>query len=295
VISDTNHLLNEDVLTQALNSAPGKLGEAALHRLWKYDPQASARLPEPLAPYFDAIAVDEAGRLGRVMLAAQLSNLFSIDPAWTKERFLPKMNWAASDEARGLWTSYAWSASAGPNLLNAFKGDLLETFNHYEELGEQRSNLVHLITAICLEEPSAFTAREIYNVIRAFPEDGLVAIGNFLEEQLNGRPEERADQWRDRIAPWLARYWPSEGERNTTATSLALVGCLLKTGEAFPEAVEWALEYLRLVQIITSGACRKVPSIRTTRMPLSTCLWRSFLMSRYLPGNAIYFAKFSMR
>jgi hypothetical protein len=245
-ISDGSHVLDEDVLTQALNSVPGKLGEAAFHRLWKYDPQASARLPEQLAPYFDAIAVDEAGRLGRVMLAAQLSSLFSIDPAWTKERFLPKMNWAASDEARDLWTAYAWSASAGPNLLNAFKGDLLETFNHYEELGEQRSNLLHLFTAICLEEASAFTTRQIHDVLRALPEDGLVAIGYFLEEQLNGDPQERAEGWRVRIGPWLARHWPSEGERNTTATSLALVGSLLRTGDAFPEAVGWALEFLRL-------------------------------------------------
>jgi hypothetical protein len=137
-ISDIDHVPDGDVLTQALNSAPGKLAEAAFHRLWKYDPQAAARLPEQLAPYFDAIVVDKAGRLGRVMLAAQLSNLSSIDPAWIKEKFLPKMNWVASDEARDLWTAFAWSASAGPNLLSTFKNDFLETFNHYKELGEQR-------------------------------------------------------------------------------------------------------------------------------------------------------------
>lgn len=244
-ISDVSHVLNDDVLSQAMNSGPGKLSGAALHRLWKYDPQPAARLPEQLAPYFEAITVDEAGRLGRVMLARQLSNLFAIDPAWAKQSFLPRMSWAASDEARDLWTAYAWSAFAGPNLLYAFKEDFLETFNHYEELGEQRSNLVHLFTAICLEEASAFTTRQIRSVLRALPEDGLVAVGHFLKGQLAGDPEERGDVWRDRIAPWLARYWPSEGERNTTATSLALVGCLLKTGDAFPKAVEWALEYLR--------------------------------------------------
>lgn len=244
-ISDATLVQDDDTLTQALNSAPGKLGEAALHRLWKYEPKASGGLPEQVAPYFDTIAVDDAGRLGRVMLATQLSNLFSIDPAWTSEKLLPKMNWAASGEARDLWTAYAWSASAGPNLLHAFKPAFLEALRRYDQIGEQRSNLVYLFTSICLEVPSAFTSRQIHDVIRALPEGGLVAIGYFLEEQLNGGPEERADQWRIRIAPWLARYWPSEGRLNTTATSLALVGCLLNTGNAFPDAVGWALEFLR--------------------------------------------------
>lgn len=246
VISDISQATDEDeVLTQAMNSAPGKLGEAALNRLWNYSPQSSGGMPEAVVHYFNAIASAPAGRLGRVMLVMQLSNLFAIDQTWTSDNLLPYMHWESSEEARDLWSAYAWSASAGPNLLDTFKLDFLAAIARYDEIGEQRSNLIHLFTAICLEEPAAFSHHAVRDAIRSLPEPGLIDIVYFMEEQLVGDPNNRANLWRRKIFPWLKKYWPNVEARNTLNTSLALVKCLLNSGEAFPEALKWASQFLR--------------------------------------------------
>lgn len=253
-----------DVLTQALNSAAGRLAEAAFNRLWKYQPEAGKGLPEPVSSYFQSIAASEAGRLGRVMLAGKLSNLFAIAPDWTSQYLLPYMRWG-SCEARDLWTAYAWAARAGPNLLAAIKADFITALEKYPELGEQRSNLVHLFLAASLDANAIITPEDILGVIASLPENGLIDVADFFENLLGGNEREQAVTWENICLPWLRDYWPKGQDRNTTKTSIALVQCLIKTGEAFPGALKWSEEFLRpgtdhvLWQIQESGIHRQWP------------------------------------
>jgi len=235
----------DDVLNQALNSTAGRLAESALNRLWKYAPQAEKGLPEPVVVYFDAIAAADAGSLGRIMLAAQLANLFTIDSTWTTRSLLPRMRWDQSKEARDLWAAYAWAARAGPNLLAAIRSDFLVALQRYAELGWQRSNLIYLFVTASVDPQSVFAPEEILQTMGSLPEEALVDVANYFGEYIGDIDEERAGRWRDRCQPWLRRYWPAAASHNTTRTSIALVGCVIKTGEAFPEAVAWAREFLR--------------------------------------------------
>ena len=82
----------DDPLTDALNCAAGKLAEAALVRLRKYEPIAGAGLPAPVRAYFDAIGGDRDRHLGRVMLATRLHYLFAIDGG---------LGWGTHDSASG--------------------------------------------------------------------------------------------------------------------------------------------------------------------------------------------------
>lgn len=234
----------DDVLTQALNSAAGRLAEAAFNRLWKYQPEAGKGLPEPVSSYFQSVAASNAGRLGRVMLAAKLSNLFAIAPDWTSRSLLPYMHWE-SDEARDLWTAYAWAARAGPNLLAAIKADFITALANYPKLGEQRSHLVYLFMAASLDANTIIAPDDIHAVMANLPEDGLIDIVDFFENRLGDNEGEQIGTWENICLPWLRDYWPKAQVRNTTKTSIALVQCLIKTEEAFPAALQWAEEYLR--------------------------------------------------
>ena len=69
-----------EALTNALNHPAGKLAEAALTRLRKYEPLTEAGIPVDVGPYFDAIGEEPGGHLGRVMLATRLHYLFAVDP-----------------------------------------------------------------------------------------------------------------------------------------------------------------------------------------------------------------------
>ena len=235
----------DDMLTEALNHSAGMLAEAALVRLWKYEPKPGERLPPPVQPYFNAIDSDPEGHLGRVMLATRLYHLFAIDPEWTREHLLSRLSPADSDEARDLWSSYGWSPTVGPDLLLAYKGPFLDMLCRADGGDRRTRSLRGLFITICLEAPGELTPDDIRQVVGSMSEEGLAGALRGLERSLKGDPVERARGWREKIEPWLQRYWPSAAARNTAATSVAMLDMLVEAGDAFPEAVQWSLQYLQ--------------------------------------------------
>ena len=235
----------DDVLTRALNDAAGKLSEAALVRLWKYELAPGSGVPSAVRAYFDAIAGDPDGQLGRVILATRLHQLFAIDPDWSREHLIARLSPGNSEEAGPLWSAYGWSASVGPDLLRAFKDSLLEVLCDGRDLGRGGERLTTLFMTICLEAPDELTKQEIGRVVGSMSERSLKTSVRSLQNRLTGNQDDRAQIWRARIAPWLREYWPRLADRNTSGTSLAILELLLECGDAFPEAVVWALPYLR--------------------------------------------------
>ena len=234
--------------TDALNSASGKLAEAALVRVGKYEPAAGAGLPAAVRGYLDAIGSDGDRRLGRVILATRLHYLFAVDRGWVEQYLLPRLDVGSSEEAWDLWTAYGWSPRLGPDLLRAFKGSFLDFLRDPEERGGKRRNLLHLFVAVCLEAPGELTAGEIRDVVEAMSEGGLQTVLRALTARLRGDAAERAEIWRGSLYPWLREYWPRAGTHSTGATSEAMLDMLAECGGAFPIAAEWSLDYLRPVE-----------------------------------------------
>ena len=234
-----------DPLTEALNHPAGKLADAALVRLRKYEPEMGAGLPEAVRQYFDAIGEDPDGQLGRVMLAARLHYLFAVDPDWATRHLISRLSPDRSQEAASLWSAYGWSPSVGPDLLRAFKGPFLEILrSEGPEIGKL-GNLRSLFMTVCLEAPEELTEQEIRGVVDALPENGLKRVIGSLKRRLTGEPAEREQIWREKVHPWLRAYWPQAAVRNTAGTSQAIVELLAQCGDAFAQAAEWSLDYLR--------------------------------------------------
>ena len=237
-----------DPLDRALSNATGRLAEAALARLWKYAPTFGGTLPAPTRPYFDKIAGDPKGYWGRVRLSLRLYDLFGIDPDWNREHLIPLLDPAhPAGEAHSLWAAYAQSQKAGPDLLAAFKDSLLKILKSLETVSHHGDALVSLFIAVCLEAPNELTEEAIRDVTGSFSDDALQAVLDNMTHRLNGNTEERALIWRTRINPWFQRYWPNQGDRNTTGTSEAMLRLVLECGDAFPEAVKQFSDRLKPV------------------------------------------------
>ena len=234
-----------DPLTQALNHPAGKLAEAALSRLGKYERREGAGLPALVLPYFRAIGVDPDGHLGRVMLATRLYFLFTIDPGWTREHLIGRLSPSSTEEATDLWSAYGWSPTVGPDLLLAFKEPLLEVLSVNPGGSQGRKNLIGLFISICLEAPNQLTQSEIHSVMGAMSEEALMGVLESLMRRLRGDAAERKQIWQSKVRPWLQDYWPPAMGRNTTGTSKWMVAMLSECGDAFPDAAEWSLPYLR--------------------------------------------------
>ena len=70
------------------------------------------------------------------------------------------------------------------------------------------------------------------------------AIG-CLKQRLQGDASDRARIWEAKLHPWLREYWPKVENRNTSETSRAMLDMMVECGDAFPDAVQWSMAYLR--------------------------------------------------
>ena len=242
-IADSN-----DPITDALNDPAGKLADAAVSRLLKYEPSAGDGLPAPVRPYFDAIAANPRGHLGRVMLAMRLPYLFAVDQDWTKSRLVPLLSLGGSAEATNLWYAYGWSRTIGPDLLQAIKEPFLEVLRDGEVGVRTKHNLTMIFMAICLEAPNELAQEELRGVLASMTEQDLKTVLECLTQRLTGEAAEQAQVWREKVSPWLESYWPPAAARNTAATSKGMLNMLAACGDAFPEAAAWSLNYLQPTQ-----------------------------------------------
>ena len=234
-----------DPLTDALNDSAGKLAEAALIRLSKHGAKVGGGIPAAVRAYFDAISADPDGRLGRVMLATRLHYLFSVDPDWVEEHLIRRLDPCRSEEAGDLWYAYGWSPTIGPDLLQAFKKSFLDVLCDSDRYGLERGKLTSLFMAICLEAPSELSAQEIRRVADSMSEEALKTALGCLKQRLQGDASARARIWNAKLHPWLREYWPKVEVRNTSQTSRAMLNMMVECGDAFPDAVQWSLAYLR--------------------------------------------------
>ena len=234
----------DEPLTEALNDTAGKLADAALARLLKYRPAVGDRLPEPVLVYFNAITEEPNGHLGRVMIATRLHYLHAVDRDWVSERLIPRFRPGESEEASNLWYAYGWSRTIGPDLLLALKQAFIDLFGAGNLNARTEHNLTLLFMTICLEAPDELTAEEVHAVVGAMSEAALKTVLASLRGRLKGEAAERAQVWRDKVGRRLREFWPPRADRNTPGTAMAMVELLAECGDAFPEATEWALEYL---------------------------------------------------
>ncbi len=240
---------SNDPITDALGDPAGKLADAALSRLLKYEPKAGDGLPKPVRPYFDAIAAtNPRGHLGRVMLATQLPYLFAVDQNWAKRRLVPLLSLGVSAEATNLWYAYGWSQTIGPDLLQAIKEPFLEVLRDGEVGARTKHNLTMIFMAICLEAPNELAQEELRRVVASMTEQDLKTVLECLTQRLTGEAAEQAQVWHEKVGPWLERYWPPAAARNTAATSNGMLNMLAACGDAFPEAAAWSLNYLQPTQ-----------------------------------------------
>ena len=215
----------EEPLTDALNDPAGRLAEAALARLSKHGPGVGDKLPAPVRPYFEAIAVEPNAHLGRVMLATRLRYLFAVDPEWVVERLIPLFNPAQSREAGDLWYGYGWSRTIGPDLLLALKDSFLAVFREGGINARAEHNLTLLFLVICLEAPNELTDNEVHGVVGAMSEDSLRTVLAGLRDRLKGEAAERAQIWREKLHPWLEKYWPRPAARQHSRNIESHSGC----------------------------------------------------------------------
>ena len=237
-----------DVFNEAINAPTGRLAEILLRKV----PEASLEAHGPLLARLDRL-VDTPGKpglLGRARLAADVAFLFARLPEWTKTKLLPQFDWSSPDAA-DLWSARKYSSVIGsPEVFRLTKNAFLELFSRDTQAEDIDTFAEWLVVILLVNQAEGavydLTSTEARAALRRAGAKVLSSVGHRLATELeSAKTEERAELWRTVIGPVFQAIWPLDIELQTSASTFKLVQILCATEEAFPEAVEVVLPFVR--------------------------------------------------
>jgi hypothetical protein len=239
-----------DIFTDALNAPAGQLAGVLLK---KFVREVDGVLPAELQARLDKL-VDAPGRfglLGRVRLACDVPFLFDHAPQWTTRKLLPIFDWS-SPEAAFAWSSRKYSRWIGsPELFGLLKKPFFEIFERTDVPAEEMGKFADWLVAILIANKSRavgypLTGNEARGLLRRAGPEAMASVGHRLAMELgSATPAERAERWRSVVGPVFQAIWPIDVDLQTSATTFKLVQILLATGDAFPEAADIIIPFIR--------------------------------------------------
>jgi len=225
-------------LDKAINHPLGHICEALLRWWYRTGPKVGGLLPAPIVERFTRLlAIDSSAGVARVTLAAHVSNLHFVDPAWTQEHLLPHFSWNRDASiANNLWRAYLGNPNISDELVKAFKSDFLETAERYNELGEFGDQYARLLAIAFIQIADAFSITEKRATLKALGTAGLAAAAHRIADALANAGEQREEYWLNRIKPLMDQAWPKAATFRSPDESCALAEICIHAGGKFPDA-----------------------------------------------------------
>ena len=247
---DSGILGSIDALTHAMNTTAGSYASAALKRIGTGREHGESISDEYLS-VLDLVAHDSSGSAGLVMFTFQLQWLYENAPEWTERTILPRLRWAENSaskdrerETRELWDTLAFRGSLSVELVKVLGPDLWTAVERHREF-YRGENLARFFVSVSSAGKSDLIAEDVcQRTARAVIRDNPLQVAVTFRGMLDRDEAERGTVWKGRVRPWLETYWPKEKALNTAKSSAAIVEFITGTGDAFPDAVDWANGYV---------------------------------------------------
>jgi hypothetical protein len=240
-----------DALTDALNAPPGRLAEVLIKRIARGE--NNEVIPEAIRERLDKLvaAPGNFGELARVRLAAEVSFLFDRAPGWTRENIVPLFDWS-SPEAPDAWSARKYSNFIGsPELFKLTRGSFLALFGRPDIAEDDLRAFGDWLALIMIANKARdagypITTMEARSALRSAGVRVLSSVGHRLATEMHAiKSEEKAAFWRNVIGPVFETIWPLDAELQSANSTNDLVRILLATGDAFPQAADVIIPFIR--------------------------------------------------
>lgn len=241
----------KDALTSSLNSRAGHLAGVLLKRLSAgHDPK---ELPPAIEVRINKLMIAEGmfGRLARVRLASELSFLFERAPKWTAENLVPLFYWS-SPEGPAVWGARKYSNYIGsPELIALTKEPFLELFRRSDRSDDDLRVYSDWLVSMVLANQSRqagypISATEARSALRQTSTRGLSSVAHRLASTMQrAMPEDKISVWTEVVGPVFQSVWPLDAELQTASANSSLIQILRAAGEAFPQAAEAIIPFIR--------------------------------------------------
>ncbi len=193
----------------------------------------------------------KSGKLARIRLAAEVPYLFERAPAWTKENIVPLFEWSSPDAA-AAWSARKYSTYIGsPELFVLTKQAFLDLFSRMDLSDEDLRVFADWLAAIMLANQSggaeySLTATEARSALRRAGVRSLPNFGHRLAIELEkAKPYEKISKWETLVGPVFQTAWPLDVDLQTSDSTFKLVQILRAAGNAFPEAADVIVPFVR--------------------------------------------------
>lgn len=233
------------------------------------------------------VSVRAEGRQGAFARAIFVNSLAFVQSVANKEIFIGLDAALSETTISGLGlravlvsqrlTSCSVSSSFSAHILRG----LLEVDASRHQITFAAAKIIAPALSIIREDSDAgawgITLADVANTLRncsAALREGVVELLVQWIVEIEGGP---AEAWRTSVGPLLERVWPRERLLRQSALTRPFASLVMKSGEAFPEALDQLLPYLTQVQ--ESGG---VPALRLSDSPerfpreTLTLLWRLY-------------------
>lgn len=257
-------------VTEAINHPVGHVTQALINLWFKRNPNDNDQLPTDIKPFFTEICDVQVDRFrhGRVLLGAHLIAIFRVDRAWAEQHLLPLFSWSNPVEAKAVWEGFLWSPRLYQPLLKVLKPQLLESANHYTDLGGHRQQFAAFLTYTALGPTDGYTVDDFRSAIGALPQEGLEECAQALSQALEGAADQREDYWKNRVQPFWQQVWPKSRDLATPRIAESLTRLIIAARGEFPAALAAVQDWLQPIEhpyyvvhlLHESGLCRQYPA-----------------------------------
>jgi hypothetical protein len=239
-----------DALTDSLNAPAGHLAEVLLKKMKRG--KKGQEIPIAMRERFSKLvdAEGQFGRLARVRLAAEVSFLFEHAPDWTKQKIIPLFDWSSPD-ASDAWSARKYGYIGSPELFRLTKRPFLELFKRDDIPDEDRGIFAEWLAAVMIAKQAdnvdyPLTAIEARSALRDAGVKSLPSVAHHMAIAMeSAKPDEKTVRWRSVIGPVFQSIWPLDAELQVGDSTFKLVQILRATGNAFPEAADVIIPFIR--------------------------------------------------
>lgn len=257
-------------VTKAINHPVGHVAQALINLWFKQNPNDNDLLPADIRPFFTTLCDVQVDRFrhGRVLLSSRLIAFFRVDRPWTEQYLLPLFSWSNPAEAKAAWEGFLWSPRLYQPLLIAFKPQILESANHYADLGEHRQQFAAFLTYAALGPTEGYAVEDFRSAIGTLPQEGLEESAQALSQALEGAADQREDYWKNRAQPFWQQIWPKSRGLATPRIAESLTRLVIAARGEFPAALAAVQDWLQPIEhphyvvhlLHESGLCRRFPT-----------------------------------
>ncbi len=238
-----------DVYEKAINHPVGQLTEAIVFFLDRQKSQKKTSLPDDFIKVFNRLFKLEEKLLLYVysVFGFHLHYMFCINPKWTAENIINKMDFSDDLLSNAIWTGYLYNKYLSPDLLDSIRSSLTKLAN--DKVVRNRfpgildGHFISFYVSATFFNFEKFEKNSIQATVSKFSPSELAIVSSVLFNTLMAAKNPDIF-WKEQLKKWIQSSWPQTAALQTDNSNSHLAMIVLSLNEQRDDAFELFKEFM---------------------------------------------------